>query len=171
MPITTPQEPLDVTCTITGNEGSYTAHLNSGYTSGCRPGIKIYGPSGDWYKWIQCGRVRATFYGYFDTDYDETGLDGMTSDTTFSDTPASRCTRGLYYMMDRFDEFDTWLMFKMDATSIYVPVRKITWTWLGAAEDVAPFLVDWKLIPGSAEKSTAGGNLTDEFPVWTQKLL
>ena len=45
--------------------------------------------------------------------------------------------------------------------------KRIITSILLSVEDVDR---DWILMIDSPEKSTAGGNLTDEFPVWTQKI-
>lgn len=126
--------------------------------------------------WVQLGEVSATVLN--DTviysqgpgfQSDASGLDRpefpYPSNPTLADTPILSVDRKVALNMWRSDVFRDWIMFKhKDDGSIWVPLKKVEWYWMGSASRVG-ISGDWTLDSFDYEKNPKAKD-TDEFPTW-----
>lgn len=130
--------------------------------------------------WVQTGDVNATIL--FDTtnfkqgpgvEYSGEGLDGgvfkIGTEPLLTDNPAIVGDRHVSLCIWRSDVFKDWIMFKhKDESSIWVPLKKVEWFWLGNASRVGS-PDQWTLDSSDYEKNPQAVD-TDDFPVWTSTI-
>lgn len=129
-----------------------------------------------WVQLVNASRVRRRSDGTNDVS-EGTGLDSRfpysSSDPNAietADSPGLRLTLEYDYATVN-DSFQTWLMFKPSGTnSIYVPLRRVNWSWAGAAE--RPGTLNWTLVPGSASNTQNPPDAdSTTHPTWTRRVL
>ena len=115
-------------------------------------------------SWIQIGQISYHVYKYFAFDeivFDH-GFDFYKNRCSWCDSPGIEA-RFNTWRMDRGDTFNVALMFKPDTpNSIYVPVKRITWSWTGIG---VKGYGDWSL----SSVSHSINESTPEFLIWDKK--
>jgi|GEM_PF-5289317 len=99
------------------------------------------------------------------------GLDGefpdLPGELANEDSPLEPIDPCLYTAVSVTDNFATWLMFKpqvSNVTTIYVPLKKVEWSWSGTATRVAA-CYPWALTNSSRTRNPSGVD-TIEYPEW-----
>lgn len=155
------------------------------YASTTAPGIRFTrtnltipsGFMGDtyWVQLVNASRTRRRNDGTNEV-FQETGLDnrfpyasGDPNATETTDSPGLPLTLAYNYATAN-DSFQMWLMFKPSGTnSIYVPLRKVNWSWSGSAE--RPGTLNWTLVPGSAGNTPNPPSVdSTEHPQWSSRV-